>query len=169
MPVRIDEIKVFIDFHNFAILEFELLIGYSVEKLLKQKPSHGNLNEKFGKTASAIPIFYPEILMAKHNPNYDPFKEVKFISLFISPNLAYETERTPSQSLETKPCPSSNPNKNFCAMDMLLSTPCPYEEHNHPSLLISKLFRRMVVDAFIYHKHCKSRSSTVVLTLQLEH
>ena len=32
---------------------------------------------------------------------------------------------------------------------ILLSTPCPYEEHNHPSLLVSKLFRRMVVDAFI--------------------
>jgi hypothetical protein len=27
----------------------------------------------------------------------------------------------------------------------------------------------MVVDVFIYHKHCKSWGSTMVLTLQLEH
>ena len=52
---------------------------------------------------------------------------------------------------------------------VVLSAACCYEEDNHPSLLVSKLFKRMVVDAFVYHKFCKSRSSTVVLTLQLEH
>ena len=51
---------------------------------------------------------------------------------------------------------------------IVLSDACYYEEDNHPSLLISKLSRRMVVDAFIYHKYCKSRRGTVVLTLQLE-
>jgi hypothetical protein len=53
-------------------------------------------------------------------------------------------------------------------MDMLLNTLHSYEEHNHLSLLIYKLCGRMVVDAYIYHKYCKSRSCTVVLTLQLE-
>jgi hypothetical protein len=52
---------------------------------------------------------------------------------------------------------------------VVLSAACCYEEDNHPSLLISKLFRRMVVDVIIYHKYCKSCSSTAVLTLQLEH
>ena len=49
---------------------------------------------------------------------------------------------------------------------VVLSTACCYEEDNLPSLLVAKIFRRMVVDVFIYHKYCKSCSSTVVLTLQ---
>jgi hypothetical protein len=35
-------------------------------------------------------------------------------------------------------------------------------------ILVSKLFKRMVVDAFIYHKYCKSHSCVMALTLQLE-
>ena len=31
------------------------------------------------------------------------------------------------------------------------------EDHNHLLVLISNMFRRMVVDAYIYHKYCKSR------------
>ena len=41
-----------------------------------------------------------------------------------------------------------------------------YKDHNY--LLVYKLFGRMVVDAYIYHKYCKSRGCVVVLTLQLE-
>ena len=33
----------------------------------------------------------------------------------------------------------------------------------------SKTFRRMVVDAFVYRKHCKFRGCAVILTLQLKH
>ena len=32
-----------------------------------------------------------------------------------------------------------------------------------------KTFRRMVVDTFVYHKHCKFRGCTIALTLQLKH
>jgi hypothetical protein len=111
--------------------------------------------------------------MVKHNPNHDPFKEVKFISPF-----AYETKRIPSPSLEPKPCPSGHPNiildsgldstlimhdisfekENFCAMDIVFCTTCNYGDPNYPSILALKLFKRMVVDAFVYHKYCKSRS-----------
>jgi hypothetical protein len=31
------------------------------------------------------------------------------------------------------------------------------DDHDHLSVLISNMFRRMVVDAYIYHKYCKSR------------
>jgi len=51
---------------------------------------------------------------------------------------------------------------------IVLSATCCYEEDNHPSLLVCKLFKMMVVDAFVYHKHFKSHSSTMALTLQLE-
>ena len=150
--------------------------------------------------------------MAKHHPNNNPFREVKFVTSFIPL----------SPSLELKTCPSDHPNivfnsgldssdaslenKNSCAMDIretptleskrrdstneherfsfetprvscsllesleliTLSATCLYEDHNHLLVLICKLFKRMVVDASIYYKYCKSHSSTVVLTLQLE-
>jgi hypothetical protein len=40
-----------------------------------------------------------------------------------------------------------------------------YEDHNHLLVLIYKLFGRIVVDAYVYHKYCKSRGCVVVLTL----
>jgi hypothetical protein len=125
--------------------------------------------------------------MVKHNTNHDPFEEAKFISPFVSPRVPSEIERSLSPSLKPKPCPSGHPNvvpngqdstliihdvsfkkENFCAIDIVFSTTCNYEHHNHISILILKLFKRMVVDAFVYHRYCKSSSSTVVLTLQLE-
>ena len=122
--------------------------------------------------------------MAKHHPNHDPFKEMKFKSPFISPNLACEIEQPSPPSLEPKLGPFGYPNvvlnsglhstdvflenKNLCATDILLGTTCFHEDHNHLLILLSKLFKRMVVDAFVYHKYCKSRSCIVALTLQLE-
>ena len=52
MPIIIEKIEVFIDFHVFAILEFELLIGHALENLFQEKPSQGSLNEKLGKLLS---------------------------------------------------------------------------------------------------------------------
>ena len=220
MPVIINKVDVFIDFHIYAILEFDILIGYLVEKLFKEKSSHGGLDEKFGKTAFVTPIPCPESPMVKHNPNHNPFEQVKFISSFISPKHAYETERIPPTSLERKPCTFGHKpvvlnsdqgstlilHERFCAMDMpkaptmetekdstiehesfsfktthvshsfleslgfiVLSTTCFNGEDNYPSLLDCKLFKRMVVDIFVYHKYCRSRSCNAAPTLQLEH
>jgi hypothetical protein len=171
-------------------------------------------------TASATPIPYPESSKAKQQPNHNPFEEVKFVSPFISPKLACETECIPSPSLEPKSCPSGHPNvvldsdrdstlilyERFCDINLpkapnletkekdstfehesfsletphvsfslfespkfiVLSAACCYEEDNLPSLLVSKLFMRMIIDVFVYHKYCKSRSGTAALTLLLE-
>ena len=146
-----------------------------MKKLFQEKPSHGSLSEEFGKTASATHLDIP---IAEHHPNNDPFEEVKFVTPFISP----------SPSFKPKPCPSSHPNvavddgqnptlilhnkslrnKNFYAMNILLSDTCSYEDPNLLLILIHTLFRRMVVDAFVYHKYCKSHDFTVKPTLQLE-
>ena len=84
MPIEISEIVVHLDFHIFAILDFELLIGYPFEKLFQKKPTHGSLGEECGKTASATHLENP---MVEHYPNHNLFEEVKFISPFISPRL----------------------------------------------------------------------------------
>ena len=47
--VLINKIKVFIDFHINAILEFDILTGYPLENLIQEKPSHGSLDENVGK------------------------------------------------------------------------------------------------------------------------
>jgi hypothetical protein len=92
VPIIIDKIKVLIDLHIFAILEFDLLIGYPLDKLFQEKPPHGSLDEKFGKTAFTIPIPYPKSPMAEHHPKNNSFEEEKFISPFISHELSCETK-----------------------------------------------------------------------------
>ena len=124
--------------------------------------------------------------MAEHHPNNNPFKEVKFLSPFVSSKFGYETERPMPTSLEPKSCPSG---QNLCAMDNIgapilelkkndstnkhgsssfetpsisssllespelitLSATRFYKDHNY--LLVYKLFGRMVVDAYVYHKY----------------
>ena len=107
VPVIIDKIKVHLDFHIYAILEFDLLIGHPLENLILEKPSHGGLDEKLGTTASATPIPRPKSPKAKYQTNNDSLEEVKFISPFISLEFSCETERPSPLSLETEPCPSS--------------------------------------------------------------
>jgi hypothetical protein len=46
MPIKINETEVHLNFHIFAILDFELLIGYPFEKLFQEKPTHGSLDKK---------------------------------------------------------------------------------------------------------------------------
>ena len=88
VPIEINETEVHLDFHIFAILDFELLIGYPFEKLFLKKPTHGSLGEECGKTASVTHLENP---MVEHYPNYNPSEELKFISTFISPRLSSET------------------------------------------------------------------------------
>ena len=42
-----------------------------------------------------------------------------------------------------------------------------HEDYNCLKVLSCKTFRRLVVDAYVYRKHCKFRGCSVVLTLQL--
>jgi hypothetical protein len=59
MPVIIDKIEIHLDFHVFAILEFDLLIGYPFEKLFQKEPR--SLSEEFGKIASATHLEIPKV------------------------------------------------------------------------------------------------------------
>ena len=49
-----------------------------------------------------------------------------------------------------------------------LSAMCSHQDHNHLLILPGKMYRRVLVDAFVYRKHNKCRGSTMALTLQLE-
>ena len=50
MPITIDKLEVHLDFYIYDILDFDLLLGLPLEKLLA---SHGSLDEKLRETGSA--------------------------------------------------------------------------------------------------------------------
>jgi hypothetical protein len=104
-PVKIDENEVHLDFHIYAILEFELLIGHPLNNLFQEKPFHRSLSEELGKITSAIHLDIP---MAEHHSNHDQFEEVKFASPFVAHPC--ETERSSPPSLKPKLCPSGYQN-----------------------------------------------------------
>jgi len=79
MPLIIDKIEVNLDFHIFDILDFDLLLGSPLEKLLT---SQGSLDKKLRKTTFA-PVSCLENSMAKHFPEPNPLKEMMHESPFI--------------------------------------------------------------------------------------
>jgi hypothetical protein len=60
--------------------------------------------------------------------------------------------------------PCSHNSSLESAMPSALST---HEGYNHLLVLYSKLFRRLIVDAYVYHKHIRFHLCIVALTLQL--
>ena len=47
----------------------------------------------------------------------------------------------------------------------MLSAPYTHEDYNHLMVLFCKTFRRLIVDVYVYRKHCRFRGCTVALTL----
>ena len=47
----------------------------------------------------------------------------------------------------------------------MLSAPCTHEDYNHLMVLFCKTFRRLIVDVYVYRKHCRFRRCTVALIL----
>ena len=61
VPIIIDKIEVRLDFHIYDILDFDLFLGYPLEKLLA---SQGSLDEKLRETGSATATPCLENLLA---------------------------------------------------------------------------------------------------------
>ena len=85
VPVKIDKIEVRLDFHVYPIIDFDLLLGSPLEKLLQEKSPQGSLSYESGETS---PISYMENPMAEHHDDHDPFVETMLTLPFISPNIA---------------------------------------------------------------------------------
>ena len=49
----------------------------------------------------------------------------------------------------------------------MLSASCTHADYNQLKVLFCKIFRRLVVDVYVYRKHCSFPRCTVALTLQL--
>ena len=51
----------------------------------------------------------------------------------------------------------------------MLCAPSTHEDYNHLKVLSCKTFRRLVVDAYVYRKHCRFCECFAALTLQPKH
>jgi hypothetical protein len=208
VPIEIDQTKVFLDFHIFPILEFDLLIGYPLEQLHLVGASLGS--QKPREHASTTTSFSSKSSMVKPHAGHEMLEEVKFVSPFTSINpLRYEDEKLPDHDKDelgrTLDLPKTNSTmiptneffekENLWDMEILEASTLDPEEKNfineHESFFLEKpqdacsfskspksatlcakhicnfynpcktlfykMFFRMVVDAFVYHKYCKSR------------
>src|SRR6185369_4091920 len=83
-------------------------------------------------------------------------------------------------TLESKEKDSTNEHGNFtfdiphkpCSFNAtlesgMLSALCTHEDYNQLKVLFCKIFRRLVVDVYVYRKHCRFRGCIVTLTLWL--
>ena len=44
---------------------------------------------------------------------------------------------------------------NFSPKLIMLSAPCTHEDYNHLKVLFRKIFRRLVIDVYVYRKYCR--------------
>nr|TKW27922.1 hypothetical protein SEVIR_3G289400v2 [Setaria viridis] len=123
--IKIDKIKVHLNFHIYPILDFDLLIGLHLEDL-----SQGSLDKKLRKSASTSTNSCIENPMAKPLFEQNPLEKVMCASLFVSSKPVLfkgveisahkeddsedlhlcEAKRPSSPSIEPKACPSGPQN-----------------------------------------------------------
>jgi hypothetical protein len=87
VPITIDKIEVHIDFDIYNVIDFDLLLGYPLEKLVGKNVSQGSLDEKLWETASSTTTSYLENPMVKPLPKQNPLNKMMHVSPFVSPRL----------------------------------------------------------------------------------
>ena len=84
----------------------------------------------------------------------------------------WAVELCEAPTLESEEKDSTNEHGNFtfdkprklCSFNAtpesgMLSAPCTHEDYNHLMVLFCKIFRRLVVDVYVYRKHCIFRGA----------
>ena len=84
VPITIDKLEVHLDFYIYDILDFDLLLGLPLEKLLA---SHGSLDEKLREMGSATATPHLENRLAKFLPEQNPLEEMMHTSPFYHPSV----------------------------------------------------------------------------------
>ena len=87
-------------------------------------------------------------------------------------------ESCEAPTLESKEKDSTNEHGNFtfdvprksCSFNAtkepgMFSAPCTHRDYNQLKVLLYKIFKRLVVDVYVYRKHCRFCGCTVALTL----
>jgi hypothetical protein len=83
VPLIIDGIKAILDFHNFDVLDLDLLLGSPMKKFLDI--TLGSLDHKLRESASTTSIIDLGPLLVKPFPNQDPVEKLMHVSPLASP------------------------------------------------------------------------------------
>jgi hypothetical protein len=89
LPILVNGTKVYLNFYIFDVMEFDLLIGQPIERLIHEGKK-GKLNIRLRKNFElSVPITHSLNAKIEPIPELDPVKEVKVASLddFIEPNF----------------------------------------------------------------------------------
>ena len=161
---------------------------------MKQHPNHDQFEEvKFTFPFIAHPCDIEHLSLLSLEPKLRPSGHQNVVldsgrdSTLILHNISLKKENhcamvnLEAPTLELKKNNSTNKHEGFSfetsriscslleSLELItLSATRFCEDHNHLLVLVYKLFRRMVVDAYVYHKYCKSCGCIVILSLQLE-
>jgi len=93
LPIQVRDTKVRLSFHIFDIIEFDMLIGQLIERLLIEG-QRGNLNISLGKDFKLHLSTHSTNAKIEPSPEPDPMEVVKEVSLehHFSPNLEEDVE-----------------------------------------------------------------------------
>ena len=94
-------------------------------------------------------------------------EEENFCAMDLPQTLEPKTENSTNEHETFEFSQDSCPHKESLE-SISPSATCSHQDHNHLLVVPSKMYRRVVVDAFVYRKHSKFRGSTMALTLQLK-
>jgi hypothetical protein len=89
IPILVNGTKVHLNFYIFDVLEFDLLVGQPIERLILEGKK-GKLNIRLGKNFElSVPITHSFNAKIEPISELDPVEEVKVASLddLIEPNL----------------------------------------------------------------------------------
>ena len=171
IPIVINGLRISLDFHIFDLPGLSphlTFIGRSIIKIIENVLGSLALELAIGK--DYISVWITPSTQVESKPSSHPkeevmpislvdwnqpwFKEARLWSMGIHEELTLEFEKENHANehggfiLEHSqdPCSFENsPKSPLCPL-------CTNERHTHPSLSTHKCFKRMVVDAFVYHK-----------------
>ena len=170
IPIVVDKIKVHLDFHIFAILDFDLLLGFHLESLCLVSTSQASLNQTPRKTSDPSPASLPSEPLVDPSPKHTLLDETFFVDMLHEKKNILAMEFLEGLSLESEGMDSTDEHESFfienpqdaCSFEATLEQEdlCAkkaYEDYNLLKALTYIMFVGLVVDAFVYHKYCKSR------------
>jgi hypothetical protein len=87
MLIKTDKIEVHLDFRIYPILDFDLLLGYPLERLHLEDLPQGSIGKKLRKSASTTTSSCLENPKAKPLSEQNLLEKVMCVSPFVSPEL----------------------------------------------------------------------------------
>ena len=99
--------------------------------------------------------------------HFESLEKENFCAMDLPQTLESKTEESTNWQENIEFSQDSCPHKETLE-SISLSATCSHHDSNHLLNSPSKMYRRVVVDAFVYRKHSRFRGSTMALALQLK-